>query len=137
MLSAPTVVDTMVRVTIHPPATPGGSYSLSYFPRRRFDTIVYYTPQGKPRNPQLAREVSWTVSGLQKGQTLTMEQKADSAGKGRFTGPFRVTFPETSCHSGEASAGPRTDSWRYSITLSDEADRELAIVDPEIIVQED
>ena len=136
-----TLIETTVKVTVHPPVH-GGRWALSYFPRRSGDTKIYFTPDGEERTPNRPREVTWEVIGLQAGQTLEIHPKSTSTRKHRLAGhPFKITPTTGSGRSGEAVAGPgqrpREDGWAYDVILKHASGLELARLDPDIIIIED
>ena len=135
------LIETTVKITVHPPVQ-GGRWALSYFPRRSGDTKIYFTPQGKPRTPNLPREVEWDVNGLQAGQTLEIHPKSTSTCKQRLVDhPYKMKPTSSKGRSGEAVAGPDPrpdkDGWAYDVILKHASGLELARLDPEIIIIED
>lgn len=128
-----------VYIFVLPPVA-GGCHSLMHYPRRKADSCVYYTTQGNNPTPGRAREVMWIPSGLERGQTLTISEKAVSAGKGHFAGlPISIPAGTPYRMSGPLAKGPapaRHVTWSYEIILSD-ATGVLARLDPDIIIIED
>lgn len=122
------------------PAVPGGQYSLICHPRRRGDTSIFHTSQGHVPTAGKAREVMWIPSGLQRGQTLTIDEKATSVSKGHFAGlPFTIPWGMPYKLSGPAVKGPapaRQVAWSYDVILRD-ASGVLAQIDPEVIIIDD
>jgi len=137
-----TEVDTLVTITVTPPSSQtGGNWTLTYFPRRWNETVLYHTPQNGNPKPNLPRTVNWEVNGLQSGQTLEMQPKPSSAARGRLKGTHKIVGPESAYRSPQA--GPdtdpsrRIDCWEYSLILKDANNRVLAQVDPDVIIVED
>jgi hypothetical protein len=136
-----TIVDTLVRITVRPSTKPG-EYTLSYSPMRWHESVIYFTPPGKPENPILPREVRWEVSGLPADHWIEISEKhEDNHGRNRMKGdtikiyagnPVGSSGPAQFCRPPR----PHAESWTYQIVLKN-PNRTLHTIDPDIIIKED
>ena len=131
----------IVTITVNPPDN-AGRYSLHHYPRRCGDIVVYRAKPPKPEVPGLVREVVWTAVGVQAGQMLEIREKGRSQSTGHFQNlPFTLGPPNYTARSGRAVKGPPAGvgqvAWSYEILLLDGSRKELAIIDPEVIIIDD
>ena len=95
-------------------------------------TIYYNDPARGPATPGRPTEVVWLAFGLSRNQSVKIEAKGPSRGKGCMArddhGP--LITGNNPLYSGKAINGPVV--WSYSVTLFDDNARQLDTIDPDV-----
>jgi len=122
-------------------------YKLEIFPKRRGDTVTFYSDTPSARRPEKPREVVWIGHGLMPGMTITIEPKLNTDKQLLKRALYTIEADGQMVSSGHVWLPPKPDGtsrkpdegerWVYSIKLLDEKRGQLADLDPDVIIQPD
>lgn len=128
-----------------------GEYELHVYPMRSGDTMIFHALKLEDEAPEKPRQVRWVVSGLVGGQKIRIEPKQKNTGYLPLE-RYEIEYPNNSVRSGEAQRHPENHvelTWAYNVILleqvlapasapqADVVEKELARVDPRVIIKDE
>lgn len=103
----------------------------------RSHTIYHNDPARGPATPGRPNEVAWLAFGLSPNQSVKIEAKTASRGKGHMArdahGP--ILSGSNPVYSGKPKGSPST--WSYDVTLLDAGGNQLDTIDPDVHINGD